>query len=366
MAKGNPFLKGLTNAEIIRLRKYSPYIDKVYDPKTNIVNYEIIIERLKNVDKTFIPEEEIFLKNIKRNLIREYLRQGLTLELTINGEYGDRNTGEGGWAPSTNRLNNQQIFLDSFFSSGTNKINDPSQGFDNYYSSGYKAGLGVTTGLKIGLFMPEDYNRYTSQHHKIGAYQIPVPYSWPNNTEYYYWDVPCLESEPSKKINNEKTREKINSLKKIFNDINNLIELINEKAEKNKSEIENLQKEVKNLNEELNHVKKIVEIQGNKIKQLEDKLYKNNNYFNNDKNFCINYLTNQINKKDEEVNNLKIKIQSIEKKDKIITTFQEQIVFINIVSTDQKIKKEIICLKNELFSEIEERLYKEFPEYKNK
>ena len=100
MAKGNPFLKGLTNAEIIRLRKHSPYIDKVYDPKTNIVNYEIIIERLKNVDKAIISEEEIFLNNIKRNLIREYWRQGLTLELTINGKYADRDTGEGGWSPS--------------------------------------------------------------------------------------------------------------------------------------------------------------------------------------------------------------------------------------------------------------------------
>ena len=218
--------------------------------------------------------------------------------------------------------------------------------------------------------MPEDYNRYNSQAHKIGTYKIPIPKKWPKNTEQYYWserefkDVPCIiERESSEKINNEKTKEKINSLEKIFN---NYIQIINEKADIKKNEIENLKKEVKNLNEELNHVKKIIEIQGNKIKQLEDKLYQKNNYSNNDKNFCINYLTNQINKKDEEVNNLKIKIQSIEKKDKIITTFQEQIVFINIVSTDQKIKKEIICLKNELFSDIEERLYKEFPEYKNK
>ena len=34
--------------------------------------------------------------------------------------------------PFKKRLNNQNIFFDSFFSYGTNKINDPSQGFDNF------------------------------------------------------------------------------------------------------------------------------------------------------------------------------------------------------------------------------------------
>ena len=90
MAKDNPFLKNLTYAEIYKLRKYSSYIDKVYDPKTNIVNYKIIIERLKNINKPLIAEEEIFLNNIKRNLQREYWRQGLVYELALNGEYADK------------------------------------------------------------------------------------------------------------------------------------------------------------------------------------------------------------------------------------------------------------------------------------
>ena len=123
MAKDNPFLKNLTHAEIYKLRKYSSYIDKVYDPKTNIVNYKIIIERLKNINKPLIAEEEIFLNNIKRNLQREYWRQGLVYELALNGEYADKKE-KRGWAPSGTRLNKQQLFLDSFFSFGSNNIND--------------------------------------------------------------------------------------------------------------------------------------------------------------------------------------------------------------------------------------------------
>ena len=85
------------------------------------------------------------------------------------------------WAPSGTRLNKQQLFFDSFFSFGSNNINDPSKGFNNFYSGGYKAGLSPSHGLIIGFFMPEDYHRYSSWHHKIGEYKIPIPES-----EQYY------------------------------------------------------------------------------------------------------------------------------------------------------------------------------------
>ena len=370
MAKDNPFLKNLTYAEIYKLRKYSSYIDKVYDPKTNIVNYKIIIERLKNINKPLIAEEEIFLNNIKRNLQREYWRQGLVYELAINGEYGDKKE-KGGWAPSGTRLNKQQLIFDSFFSFGSNNINDPSKGFDNFYSGGYKAGLSPSHGLIIGFFMPEDYHRYSSQHHKIGEYKIPIPES-----EQYYSagikDMPkIIDCQSSPEINKEKTIERINSLKKIFDDINNYIKLINEKEENNnkdeKNEILFLKKEIKYLNEEISRFKKIIEIQNNKIKQIEFKLSKKNNYdFNNENNFSFEFFKCQINQKDEELNVLKTKIENLQKSDKIIYSFQDKIRFVNFVSTDQKIKKEIACLKDELFSIVEERLYKEYPEYKNK
>ena len=375
MAKGNPFLKNLTYAEIYKLRKHSSYIDKVYNPKTNIVNYKIIIERLKKVNKPLIPEEEIFLNNIKRNLQREYWRQGLVYELAINGEYGDEKN-KRGMAPSGTRLINQQKFFDSFFSIGSNNINDPSKGFDNFYTGGYKAGLSPLHGLSIGFFMPEDYNRYSSQHNKIGEYKIPIPYSWPKNTEQYYWseinDMPrIIDCVSSSQINKEKTLERINSLKNIYEDIINYTKLINEKEDNSnideKNEILNLKKEVKYLNEELNHFKKIIVIQDSKIKQIEKIINLKNNYnFNNEKIIPFEYLKCQLNQKDEELNILKTKIQNIEKSDKIIHFFQDRIRFINFVSTDQRIKKQIVCLKDELFSKVEERLYEEYPEYKNK
>ena len=123
-------------------------------------------------------------------------------------------------------------------------------------------------------------------------------------------------------------------------------------------------KEINELKEELNKAKKTIEQLTNKIKELENQL-KTENEFNLNK---IQSLQNLINKKDEELNKLKEQLQnnniinnnnqnnSIKKKggDKCV----------NIISNDQKIFYAIPCSGDDIFAEIEEILYKEYPEYR--
>ena len=42
----------------------------------------------------------------------------------------------------------------------------------------------------------------------------------------------------------------------------------------------------------------------------------------------------------------------------------EDIISVNFTSTDQKINQSFPCAKNEIFAVIEEKLYKEYPEYR--
>ena len=123
-------------------------------------------------------------------------------------------------------------------------------------------------------------------------------------------------------------------------------------------------KEINELKEELNKANKTIEQLKNKIKELENQL-KSENEFNLNK---IQSLQNIINKKDEELNKLKEKLQN----NNIINNNNQNNSIrmrggnkcINFISNDQKIFYAIPCSGDDIFAEIEEILYKEYPEYR--
>ena len=68
--------------------------------------------------------------------------------------------------------------------------------------------------------------------------------------------------------------------------------------------------------------------------------------------------------KDNLINELRIKLQKNGNNNQPVNF--KDIMVINFVSTDQKISCGIQCLKTETFAEVEERLYQQYEEYREK
>ena len=123
-------------------------------------------------------------------------------------------------------------------------------------------------------------------------------------------------------------------------------------------------KQINELKEELNKSKKTIDQLKNKIKDLENQL-KSENKLNLNK---IQYLQNLIIKKDEELNKLKKQLQN----NNIINNSNQNNSIkikggnkcVTFISCEQKIVYAIPCSGDDIFAEIEEILYKEYPEYR--
>ena len=89
----------------------------------------------------------------------------------------------------------------------------------------------------------------------------------------------------------------------------------------------------------------------NKLSQKENDL--------NARNVSIESLKKEIKKKDEEINILKEKNQNVNKK----ISF-DQVTCVYFTSADLKVNIPIPCIKSDVFAEVEEKLYQEYPEYR--
>ena len=123
-------------------------------------------------------------------------------------------------------------------------------------------------------------------------------------------------------------------------------------------------KEIKELKEELNKSKKIIEQLKGKIKDLENRLQNCNNQYIN----TIKELENNITQKNNQLNELKAKLQNININSNIINKSnrinQGGDKCVNFISIDSKICFGIPCSGNSTFAEVEELLYREYPEYR--
>ena len=120
--------------------------------------------------------------------------------------------------------------------------------------------------------------------------------------------------------------------------------------------------EINNLKNELSKANKIIEQQKYIINDLQNKLNKCNNY-----EIQINNLNNIIIQKDNEINNLKNKLNNINNisNNNISNNVNfNEIVVVNFISMDQNVHYAIAALKNNTFAEIEEKLYKQYPKYR--
>ena len=96
-----------------------------------------------------------------------------------------------------------------------------------------------------------------------------------------------------------------------------------------------------------------------KIKVLENKLKQKQKSSINYSEENIYSLKEKIKKKDEEINKLK---NIINENRKFVPL--DQMTCIYFTSTDQKVHLPIPCIKTDIFAEVEEKLYKQLPEYR--
>ena len=115
--------------------------------------------------------------------------------------------------------------------------------------------------------------------------------------------------------------------------------------------------EINNLKEKLKKAEKIIEQQKSEITELQNQLNLANNKLNE-----LQSLRNLIAQKDLEINKLTQGLQNININNRNISLNTDKCV--NFMSSDQRINFAIPCNGNSIFAEIEEKLYQEYPEYR--
>ena len=123
-----------------------------------------------------------------------------------------------------------------------------------------------------------------------------------------------------------------------------------------------------NLNEIIIKLKNEIKLEKEKNIKLNNEL---NSYKNiiNELNSQINSLKLQLNSKNIEINNLinsyNNKINNLSKSNLDYINSGEKIMAINFISTDHKVNYCLPCKNTDLFVRLEEKLYNEYPEYKD-
>ena len=124
----------------------------------------------------------------------------------------------------------------------------------------------------------------------------------------------------------------------------------------------NLINEIYKLKDYKIKAKKFIDEQNIKIKELENQLA-NNNYIK---------LEKEMKLKDKEINQLKAKILKLKETNKDHSDNKEEkfsrkeMKCVYFTSVDQKINYPIPCIDSDIFAEVEEKLYKEYPEYRER
>jgi len=132
--------------------------------------------------------------------------------------------------------------------------------------------------------------------------------------------------------------------------------------ENNNVEISN-SKEINNLKNELSKANKIIEQQKLTINELKNKLNNNTTTINNLNNDIINYK-NIIVQKDVELNNLRSQLNNNMNTNIPNNINFNDIMCVNFISSDKNVHYAVSCLKTNTFAEIEEKLYKQYPKYR--
>ena len=112
------------------------------------------------------------------------------------------------------------------------------------------------------------------------------------------------------------------------------------------------------MKEQLNKANKIIEKQKKEIQDLKNQL----NSFKNINLSQINNLVNDVNNKNNQINELRQQLGNINLNSNKNKLFADKCV--TFISADQSICFAVPCNGDSTFAEVEEKLYKEYPDYR--
>ena len=162
--------------------------------------------------------------------------------------------------------------------------------------------------------------------------------------------IPGLNKNELVKQLNEDIQNKVNEIKRLKNEV----EKYKKESELYKKEMEKYKIENEKLNGELSKLKKIIggfqnnQIDNRELKNLRDE---------------ISSLKYQLNIKNNEINELKLKLQNNGKLEQKINLSDVLVIYFKPV--DNSFYDGIKCLANETFAEVEEKLYKKHNDFRN-
>ena len=162
--------------------------------------------------------------------------------------------------------------------------------------------------------------------------------------------IPGLNKNELVKQLNEDIQNKANEIKRLKNEV----EKYKKESELYKKEMEKYKIENEKLNGELSKLKKIIggfqnnQIDNRELKNLRDE---------------ISTLKYQLNIKNNEINELKLKLQNNGKLEQKINLSDVLVIYFKPV--DNSFYDGIKCLANETFAEVEEKLYKKHNDFRN-
>ena len=168
---------------------------------------------------------------------------------------------------------------------------------------------------------------------------------------------------------NKKLKEDINKLNGKENEIQDLINKLNNSKINNynlKNIISDLENKINQKENELKNLKNELNEKKNQLKNLEQKFDIGNIIINKIKKENQNLKKikddniNEINMHKKEVLYLRNKLNSQKRNINI-----NEMMCVNFISLDQNINYSIPCTKSDIFAEIEEKLYKEYPQYRD-
>lgn len=171
------------------------------------------------------------------------------------------------------------------------------------------------------------------------------------------FDNPVINNERNDEIppailninKNDKTNFNKNYLTNNNNYANNNI------IDKNNKNIPDFENELKMANKK---IEELLEKNKNLQNQLDEEKKLNCSI-----NLNIQELKESIKEKDQDLLFLKNQLGTLSKSNKKIRMYErDDMLSVNFVCTDPKIEYAIPCVKNDIFAEVEEKLYKEFPE----
>ena len=189
-----------------------------------------------------------------------------------------------------------------------------------------------------------------------------------HNFDFKFTAKSFTEFIPQSNLNtgNINTSNEINELKNKLNEVNIMNNSLKDKNKRLENENIKLKDELNITNNANNKLKLELEKLKNEYKKLEDELFKAkkiiNNFGNNNNNEIMN-LKYQILEKDNKIKDLEIKLLQNNKE---INKPQSFDMFIFFESGDQVINHvPIECRSTDTIAEIEEKLYKEYNEFRN-